>query len=141
VNPPSVGWFGAKHKNFSACPHCIAKGDSGMIGRTTDLSPLISRSDGATYHLFLRDGPNPRYGQGGGLIAGQMIATFCHTQDNCAVKNEPLRILLKSPGDSRDEVTKHLEDGANRLVFALESGTKLAGSYTFEDGLLRRDES
>jgi hypothetical protein len=79
VSPPSGGWFGAKHKNFSACPHCASKGHAGMIVRTTDLSPLVSRSDGATYHLFLRDGPTRRYGQSGGLIADQMIATFCYT--------------------------------------------------------------
>jgi hypothetical protein len=140
VSPPSGGWFGAKHKNFSACPHCASKGDAGMIVRTTDLSPLISRSDGATYHLFLRDGPTRRYGQSGGLIAGQMIATFCYAQDNYEVKSELLRILLKNPGGSRDEVTKSLEDVADRLAVALESGTKLGGLYTFEDGVLRRDE-
>ncbi len=141
MSPPSVGWFGAKHKNFSACPHCVSKGDAGMIVRTTDLSPLISRSDGTTYHLFLRDGPTRRYGQSGELIAGQMIATFCYAQDSYAVKSEPLRILLKNPGHSRDEVIKHLEDVADRLAVALEGRNKLVGSYTFEDGVLRRDES
>lgn len=138
---PLGGWFGAKHKNFYNCPHCVAKGDAGMIVRTTDRGPLISRSDGATYHLFLRDGPNSRYDQSGGLIAGQMIATFCHAQDNLAPKNETLRILLKNPGHSRDELIKHLENVANRLAVALEGGNKLAGSYTFKDGMLRRDES
>jgi hypothetical protein len=112
-----------------------------MIVRTTDLSPLISRSDGATYHLFLRDGPTRRYGQSGGLIAGQMIATFWYAQDDYAVKSEPLRILLKNSGHSLDEVTKRLEDVADRLAVALEGGAKLAGSYIFEDGVLRRDES
>jgi hypothetical protein len=57
------------------------------------------------------------------------------------VKSEPLRILLKNPGGSRDEVTKSLEDVADRLAVALEGGTKLAGSYIIEDGVLRRDES
>jgi hypothetical protein len=109
-----------------------------MIVRTTERSPLISRSDGATYHLFLHDGPNPRYDQGGGLIAGQKIATFRYAQDAYVVKSEPLRILMKSPGHSLDEVIRQLEDVADRLAVALQGGGKLAGSYTFEDGVLRR---
>lgn len=52
MSTPGGGSFGAKHKNFSTRPHCAAKGDSGMIVRMTESSPLISRSDGSTYHLL-----------------------------------------------------------------------------------------
>lgn len=127
---------GHKHKNFSTCPHCVAEGDPGMIVRMTSSIPLISRSDGSTYHLFLQDGPNPRYGQSGGLIAGQLIATFRFDQDKYAVKSEPLRIFMKNPGHSHDEVTKQIEDVADRVAAVLQDGDKLARSYTFENGVL-----
>ena len=43
--------------NFETCPHCVAKGKSGSIWRMYERTPLISRSDGTTFHLILFDGP------------------------------------------------------------------------------------
>jgi hypothetical protein len=127
---------GLMHKNFSTCPHCVANGASGSIARMTSNIELISRSDGATYHLFLQDGPNLRYGRSGELIAGQMIATFRFAQDKHALKSEPVRILIKNAGRSRDEVTKQIEDVADRVAAVLQAGDKLVPSYTFENGVL-----
>jgi hypothetical protein len=136
VSTPSGGWFGSNYKNFSSCPHCAAKGDSGMIVRMTESSPLISRSDGSTYHLFLQDGPNRRYRSSGELIAGELIATFRYAHDKFSLRSEQLRIFIKNPGQSNDEITKQLEDVADRLAVALQGGSKLARLYTFENGTL-----
>jgi hypothetical protein len=102
----------------------------------TESIPLIARSDGSMYYLFLQDGPNPRYEQSGGLIAGQLIVTFRFDQDKYALNSEPLRIFMKNPGHSDDEVTKQIEVVADRIAAVLQDGDKLARSYPFENGLL-----
>jgi len=44
-------------RNFQSCPHCERKGYNPFIERINDVAPLISRSDGETFHLVLGDRP------------------------------------------------------------------------------------
>jgi hypothetical protein len=39
--------------NFETCPHCTAKGYSAIMMRLRGHTPLITRSDGKSYHLLL----------------------------------------------------------------------------------------
>ena len=123
-------------KNFSTCPHCESKGRAGIVVRITENTPLISRSDGTTFHLFLQDGPAPQYGKGGGLIAGRALAHFRYAQDNLGLESEPVAIVLNTFGKTRDEVVKQIEDVADQLAKELRSGHRLSLAYSFKDGKL-----
>lgn len=50
---PSRGLF----RNFQSCPHCEMKGRNPFIELINISAPVISRSDGETFHLFLGDRP------------------------------------------------------------------------------------
>lgn len=44
-------------RNFQSCPHCEKKGCNPFVERISDCAPIISRSDGETFHLILGDRP------------------------------------------------------------------------------------
>jgi hypothetical protein len=44
--------------DFDICPHCKTKGNSGIMMRLNQDTPLTTRSDGKSYHLLLFDGPS-----------------------------------------------------------------------------------
>jgi len=49
---------GATHyRNFSVCPHCTKQAKEDVLWRLSEGFPMISRSDGETYHLLLADHP------------------------------------------------------------------------------------
>ncbi len=45
------------HRNFNLCPHCLHHGEQGFLCRLCESMPMISRSDGDTFHLLLADRP------------------------------------------------------------------------------------
>lgn len=45
------------HRNFNLCPHCIHRGEQGLLCRMCESMPMISRSDGKTFHVLLADRP------------------------------------------------------------------------------------
>ena len=46
-------------RNFNLCPHCQSRGEEGLLCRMCEGVPMISRSDGKHFHLFLADQPVP----------------------------------------------------------------------------------
>jgi hypothetical protein len=125
------------NKNFSTCPHCKSKGRPDIIVRITENTPLISRSDGATFHLFLQDWPAPQYGKSGGIVAGRVIIHFRYAQDNLGLQSEPIAVVLSTFDKTRDEVVKQIEDVADLLAEDLRSGKRLSLAYDFKDGHLK----
>ena len=47
------------YRNFNLCPHCIGQGRESLLCRICEGCPMISRSDGRTFHLLLTDHPWP----------------------------------------------------------------------------------
>ena len=47
------------YRNFNLCPHCVLHGQQAVLGRLCEGLPMISRSDGETFHLLLADRPLP----------------------------------------------------------------------------------
>src|SRR6266436_5826124 len=48
--PPGALW-----RNFHLCPHCQENGRRGLFERLNPILPIISRSDGVSYHLVMGD--------------------------------------------------------------------------------------
>jgi len=46
-------------RNFNVCPHCEGRGEEAFLSRLSEGMPMISRSDGKTFHLLLADRPLP----------------------------------------------------------------------------------
>jgi len=49
----------AVYRNFNLCPHCSSNGRPTLLSRLCEGMPMISRSDGETFHLLLADRPLP----------------------------------------------------------------------------------
>jgi hypothetical protein len=47
------------YRHFNLCPHCISCGEQSLLCRLCEGLPMISRTDGKTYHLLLADHPLP----------------------------------------------------------------------------------
>lgn len=47
------------YRNFNLCPHCASQGQQILLHRLSEGLPMISRSDGKTFHLLLADRPLP----------------------------------------------------------------------------------
>lgn len=54
-----LGPQGVVHKNFNLCPHCLRSGREAVLPRLCESIPMISRSDGQSFHLLLADRPLP----------------------------------------------------------------------------------
>jgi hypothetical protein len=46
-------------RNFNVCPHCEWNGEEALLFRLSEGIPMISRSDGRSFHLLLADRPLP----------------------------------------------------------------------------------
>ncbi len=47
------------YRNFNLCPHCVVNGQQALLCRLCEGLPMISRSDGESFHLLLADRPLP----------------------------------------------------------------------------------
>jgi hypothetical protein len=59
---PTSSGFGnvqPEYRNFNVCPHCTKQGKQDLLCRLSEGFPVISRSDGETFHLLLADRPRP----------------------------------------------------------------------------------
>lgn len=52
LEPPQT-----QFRNFNVCPHCEWNGEEALLSRLSEGMPMISRSDGRTFHLLLADRP------------------------------------------------------------------------------------
>lgn len=64
----------APYRNFNLCPHCASTGHPALLGRLCECLPMISRSDGQTFHLLLADRPLP---YPSGKLRGSHAEDFC----------------------------------------------------------------
>src|SRR5215467_15174482 len=60
-------------RNFTACPHCAAKGLPGQLWKIEERTPSITLSDGKSFHLILLSGPDLVPAPSGGLRANRLV--------------------------------------------------------------------
>jgi hypothetical protein len=123
-------------KDFSICPHCLANGRPGRVARIAAETPLVSRSDGRTYHLFLQFGPSPQPSTAGAIVPGQYLAHFRYALDSRSILNDPVTVLIRAPFEGKANLTPIVGKIADGLVPILEEGKSLAPFYVFEKGKL-----
>jgi hypothetical protein len=72
-------------KDFERCPHCRTLQRDGRVIRHLSTTPLISRSDGESFRLYLFAGPIEWLGRTGEIVADRAIANF-------VCRSEPLEL-------------------------------------------------
>jgi hypothetical protein len=111
-------------KNFVRCPHCASKGRVFEVQRAPS-TPLVSRSDGSSFHLYLLRLHTTVDGQ-----KKRVVAFFRYALDKNGIANGPtVAILEDAVRSSEDHTLRLVEDVADELAAKLRNGETLAGVY------------
>jgi hypothetical protein len=115
------------HKNFLGCPHCAAKGKRKSVRpATAHRSPLVSRSDAKTFHLFLEESyvrPNSSH------TGSEVVALFRYDVDPAGVVGESTLLVLPIVFNGASGGVQEIEKAADDLAETLASGKSLPRQY------------
>lgn len=101
-------------------------------------TPLISRSDGKSYHLLLLDGPSTWYSKNGTKVAGYQRVGFEYASDKLGTEHAKIAVIIRTVDLQTAEVVKAIEERANLLAGVLQSGLRPEQEYMFNAGCLSK---
>jgi len=117
------------YRNFNLCPHCISCGEQSLLSRLCEGLPMISRSDGKTYHLLLADHPLPYPAER--ECAGRAKTSVCfwyshvrNGRNTCSTV-----VLLPDRNQSFSALFRMIESVADLLADQLSRTTGLSTFY------------
>ena len=137
---PSRGLF----RNFQLCPHCERTGRYPIIERLNEAGPVVSRSDGETFHLVLGDRPISFPAEKSSGRTEMMTAGFWYVKERnkesgeMPASTETVVVILRKPPAAGVPLMKHLERLADQLAEKLVKPEELATLYEFEGNRLQR---
>ena len=132
-------------RNFTVCRHCILNGKPGRLPRISADTPVVSRSDGRSYHLYLQLGPRLQPSPTGANLSGKYLAHFRYSLDSQKKNNEPVTVLIKAKFQTPSRVLELVEKFADTIARELEEGKAPARFYksdskgNFSELVYRRD--
>jgi hypothetical protein len=114
-------------RNFPTCPHCAAKGkQKSARPATAHRSPLVSRSDGKTFHVYLEESfirPDSTHS------ASEVVALFRYDLDSAGVNGESTLVVIPLASVELRSGLSELEKAADELAEILGSGKSLPRQY------------
>ena len=125
------------HKEFDKCPHCTVAGKSGIMMRLEAKTPLISRSDGKNYHLFLFSGPDLWYAKSGAPVAGRLVANYYYASDRLNVNHDETTVQPCSADLDHDGVVMAMRDAADLIAEILSAGKRPGIALYYDHGTIR----
>ncbi len=122
---------GALWRNFHLCPHCLENGRQGVFERLNVTLPIISRSDGVSYHLVMGDKPisYPAENSAGQSDMKSVGFWYLHEANPCT---ETVVVILRRPPQNELSLLRHIETVADRLAEKLQKKSKLPCLYEFD---------
>jgi hypothetical protein len=118
------------YKNFVICPHCEAKGKKRSVQpATAHRSPLVSRSDAKTFHIFLEESyvrPNSSH------AGSEVVGLFRYDLDSAGVKGESTFVLLTLASGEANTGVPELEKAADDLAEILALGRSLPRQFAVD---------
>ena len=124
-------------RNFNLCPHCEQLGRAPLLVRMSEGMPMISRSDGRSFHLVLADRPLPYPAERNSGDTGELSLYFWYC---CGDAKNPVRSsLVLVPGRMNKEagIYREIEHIADLLTEKLRQQLELAVLYSFQGNVLR----
>jgi len=97
-------------------------------------TPLITRSDGMTFHLYLYSGPDTWYGKSGGIIAGRTASTYFYASDPLSIERAPVTVIFRTTGLNGRGVEEAMRDAADQMAATLSAGKNLATALYYDGG-------
>jgi hypothetical protein len=140
-------WF----RNFGVCPHCQKKGAPFLLERLNDAGPIISRSDGESFHLVLGDKPISFPAEKSSGRTATMTAGFWYVSEPKARSlwagesagtnglTQTVVVILRTPPKRGPALMRHLELLADTLAEKITQLGRLATFYEFDGKQLHRN--
>jgi hypothetical protein len=137
-------------RNFSVCPHCQKKGGPFLLERLNDEGPMISRSDGESFHLVLGDRPISFPAEKTSGKTSMMTAGFWYVSERKTGSQESAEfagtkgltetvvVILRKPPKGGAPLMRHLELLADRLADKIATLGRLDTFYEFDGKQLHR---
>jgi hypothetical protein len=118
-------------KNFTMCPHCELRGESRNVGPSTRRTPLVTRSDGRTFHLYLEE--QHRFSVPEHSIDRSTAALFRYDLDGGKIRGESTLVLIPEDGTGVPPGSDPLEYAADCLASLLAAGRVLMRRYHLDE--------
>jgi hypothetical protein len=103
------------YRNFNLCPHCILHGHQALLCRLCEGIPMISRSDGTTFHVLLADRPLPYPLERGKGAGDRISACFWYSHINHPATCATI-VILPDSRTNHPAVFRMIEEAADLLA-------------------------
>ena len=123
-------------RNFSVCPHCQSLGDPPLLNRLCEGLPMISRSDGSSFHLLLADRPLPYPNERSAGPTQKISVCFWYSHVSRPEETGWTIVTLHSAETNRPGVFRTIETIADQLAETLARAGQLKELYEFSDDSL-----
>lgn len=117
------------YRNFNLCPHCAFNGQQSLLCRLCEGLPMISRSDGETFHLLLADRPLPYPAEVTAGASRQISVCFWYSHVRQAQETLSTVVILSDSRTNHPAVFRRIEKVADLLAEELAREGHLAGCY------------
>jgi hypothetical protein len=106
------------YRNFNLCPHCRHRGRQALLCRLCEGLPMISRSDGESFHLYLADRPIPYPNEIAAGATHRISACYwySHVRGNDQTRSAVV-VLPCAETNCADLLAKELSDHAELAEF------------------------
>ncbi len=128
-------------RNFHICPHCEKIGRPALVERLNEAGPVISRSDGISFHLVLADRPISFPAENSSEKNEMLTAGFWYMRarsDGHTQVTETVVVILRRPPGRGAVLMHHLDAVADKLAEKLIKPDSLATLYEFDGHRLGR---
>jgi hypothetical protein len=119
----------AAYRNFNLCPHCASNGQPALLSRLCEGLPMISRSDGETFHLFLADRPLPYPLECASGPTHKLSVCFWYSHIRQPKSTFSTIVLLAGSRTNHPSVFRKIEMIADLLTERLACDGRLADVY------------
>jgi hypothetical protein len=126
LESPSIAF-----RNFNVCPHCQALGAQPLLGRLCEGLPMISRSDGSSFHLLLADRPLPYPNERSAGPTQKISVCFWYSHVSKPQVTGSTIVTLNFTETNRPGVFRTIESVADQLAEALARRGSLPEFYDF----------
>jgi hypothetical protein len=119
-------------RNFNFCPHCEWNGEEALLSRLSEGIPMISRSDGRTFHLLLADRPLAYPAERGEDPTRMVSACFWYLYGTDRNATKSTVVLFEGAFGPKSNVFREIEFIADILADELLRRQSLAVFYNIQ---------
>jgi hypothetical protein len=125
------------HRNFNICPHCLHHGEQGFLCRLCESMPMISRSDGDTFHLLLADRPLAYPQEREAEASDSVSVCFWYSHVNTGSTTYAVVVILPETRLDQPVLFRIIDSVADLLADELLHARHLASFYRLTGGSLQ----